>query len=106
MLGKPQSGESQNGSMQWSVFRRHGCAAVCAIPRAALSGGRGYPSLIGIKKTRRHGAAGFCLSCVQEDQFGSVADFGFGGNAALVRVPRRRSNAILSALSSLASGGT
>jgi hypothetical protein len=57
------------------------------------------------QKTRRHWAAGSWLSCVQ-DQFGSVADFGFGGNAALVRVPRRRSNAMLSALSSLASGGT
>src|SRR5216684_3867847 len=56
------------------------------------------------KKNRRHGAAGQCLSYVQ-DQFGSVADFGFGGNAALVLVPRRRSSALLSALSSLASGG-
>ncbi len=66
----------------------------------------GLPShSFGVKKTRRHGAAGLCLSCVQ-DQFGSVADFGFGGNAALVLVPRRRSNAIVSALSSLASGGT
>jgi hypothetical protein len=35
-------------------------------------------------------------------QFGRVADFGFGGKAGLILVPRMRS----SALSSLASGGT
>jgi hypothetical protein len=37
-------------------------------------------------------------------QFGRVADFGFGGNAGLILV--MRSNALLSALSSLASDGT
>jgi hypothetical protein len=39
-------------------------------------------------------------------QFGRVTGFGFGGNAGLFFVPRMRSNAMLSALSSLASGGT
>jgi tripartite-type tricarboxylate transporter receptor subunit TctC len=39
-------------------------------------------------------------------QFGRVADFGLGGNAGLIFLPRMRSRAMLSALSSLASGGT
>ena len=38
-------------------------------------------------------------------QLGTAA-FGFGGKAASVIVPRRRSSAILSALSSFSSGGT
>jgi hypothetical protein len=43
---------------------------------------------------------------VRRCQFGRVADFGLGGNAGLIFVPRMRSSAMLSALSSLASGGT
>jgi hypothetical protein len=39
-------------------------------------------------------------------QFGSVADFGLGGNAGLVLVPRSSSSAMTSALSSFSSGGT
>src|SRR5580704_15938433 len=38
-------------------------------------------------------------------QFGTAA-FGFGGKAASLTAPRRRSRAILSALSSFSSGGT
>ena len=42
---------------------------------------------------------------VRSCQFGTAA-FGFGGKAALLAVPRKRSSAILIALSSLSFGGT
>src|SRR6266853_774547 len=98
---------SKRGIFGAGLVRRLGCnlrwSWLLAPPYPPPQAGEGREGDIE-KQTRRHQAAGLCLSCVQ-DQFGSVADFGFGGNAAWVLVPRRRSSAIWSALSSLASGG-
>jgi hypothetical protein len=49
---------------------------------------------------------GLRIRAEMRSQFGRSADFGLGGNAAFIFVPRMRSSAMLSALSSLASGGT
>jgi hypothetical protein len=57
------------------------------------------------KRPGRHMAAPvFSFVSRLFDQFGTAA-FGFGGNAALLAVPRNRSSAILIALSSDSFGG-
>jgi hypothetical protein len=80
-----------------------GPAAMATLGRAG-PGTPGQLSFYPIKNGAAHGRPTFQIDGTSL-QFGTAL-FGFGGNAASVIVPRRRSIASLSARSSFSSGGT